>query len=137
MSGQGLRSDQTLPNQLGEQYGSEYFIPTWAFIIAPSVFNFGPLCVLVISYCMIWVKIKRSNHLIQGMVAFNKHRNEVCTRYVNGFDFFIFVHMYINILFPSHFFVFLGSIFPNDWPDFWKLLVLLNISNNGGCIWVS
>ena len=24
MSGQGLRSDQTLPNQLGEQYGSEY-----------------------------------------------------------------------------------------------------------------
>ena len=51
--------------------------PTWIMVILPSLFNFVPLCVLVISYCMIWVKIRRSNDQIEGMVAFNKHKNEV------------------------------------------------------------
>ena len=55
----------------------EYVFPNWVFVLPPSLFNFVPLGILVISYCMIWVKIKRSNHRIEGMVAFNKHKNEV------------------------------------------------------------
>ena len=55
----------------------DYDIPTWLFVLPPSLFNYVPLCILIVSYCMIWVKIKRSNVRIEGMVAFNKHKNEV------------------------------------------------------------
>ena len=51
---------------------------TWFFIVTPSLFNWVPLCIMLICYCLIWVKIKRSDSVIQGMVAFNKHKNEVC-----------------------------------------------------------
>ena len=54
-----------------------YTTPTWMFVLPPSLFNYVPLAILVVSYCMIWVKIKRSNDRIEGMVAFNKHKNEV------------------------------------------------------------
>ena len=54
-----------------------YTTPTWMFVLPPSLFNYVPLGILVVSYCMIWVKIKRSNDRIEGMVAFNKHKNEV------------------------------------------------------------
>ena len=55
-----------------------YTTPTWMFVLPPSLFNYVPLAILVVSYCMIWVKIKRSNVRVEGMVAFNKHKNEVC-----------------------------------------------------------
>ena len=57
--------------------GRAYTTPTWMFVLPPSLFNYVPLGILVVSYCMIWVKIKRSNDRIEGMVAFNKHKNEV------------------------------------------------------------
>ena len=57
----------------------QYDVPTWMYVVTPSLFNWVPLCVLLVSYCMIWVKIKRSNVRIEGMVAFNKHKNEVIT----------------------------------------------------------
>ena len=59
------------------KYDQAYTTPTWMFVLPPSLFNYVPLGILVISYCMIWVKIKRSNDRIEGMVAFNKHKNEV------------------------------------------------------------
>jgi hypothetical protein len=69
---------ETLANpEEGRHNDIEYVIPNWMFVLPPSLFNFVPLGVLVISYCMIWVKIKRSNHRIEGMVAFNKQKNEV------------------------------------------------------------
>ena len=55
-----------------------YTTPTWMFVLPPSLFNYVPLGILIVSYCMIWVKIKRSNVRVEGMVAFNKHKNEVC-----------------------------------------------------------
>ena len=66
------------PNQNIINHSDEdYDIPTWLFVLPPSLFNYVPLCILIVSYCMIWVKIKRSNVRIEGMVAFNKHKNEV------------------------------------------------------------
>ena len=34
-----------------------YTTPTWMFVLPPSLFNYVPLAILVVSYCMIWVKI--------------------------------------------------------------------------------
>ena len=68
-----FKANQNIINHSDE----EYEIPTWLFVLPPSLFNYVPLCILIVSYCMIWVKIKRSNVRIEGMVAFNKHKNEV------------------------------------------------------------
>ena len=63
--------------QIVQERDLESVSPNWVFVLPPSLFNFVPLGILVISYCMIWVKIKRSNHRVEGMVAFNKQKNEV------------------------------------------------------------
>ena len=49
----------------------------WLYIAIPALFNWVPLAIMLISYCLIWVRIRRSNNSIEGMVAFNKHQNEV------------------------------------------------------------
>ena len=66
-----------MEDYLDEDNHNKGIVPGWLFIIPPTLFHFIPLCILVVCYCMIWVKIKRSNDGIEGMVAFNKHKNEV------------------------------------------------------------
>lgn len=66
-----------MEDYLDEDNYNKTNVPGWLFIIPPTLFHFIPLCILVVCYCMIWVKIKRSNDGIEGMVAFNKHKNEV------------------------------------------------------------
>ena len=131
---------ETLANpEEGRHNDIEYVIPNWMFVLPPSLFNFVPLGILVISYCMIWVKIKRSNHRIEGMVAFNKQKNEVIYQVFQyallNSTLKLVYHMIITIIHCYN--ISPDSIFSNDWDDFRKLFVLLNITNTCCCIGVS
>ena len=81
-----------MEDYLDEDNHNKGIVPGWLFIIPPTLFHFIPLCILVVCYCMIWVKIKRSNDGIEGMVAFNKHKNEV-------FSYFVYIIYYIRGIF--------------------------------------
>ena len=70
--------DMAATTAANDQHEDQHLIfPTWAFILIPSLFTWVPLCIMLTSYCMIWMKIKRSNREIEGMIAFNKHQKEV------------------------------------------------------------